>query len=503
MQRNPLKQTPRALRWLPFLLCSAIAVMGALGPAAAGPDPLLRLQPQLAAVKRAIANKDFGEAEKQLISAYINNPHPHLLCWFGRWAARLPSTLPLRPLPLDYFRRCLEASPLPEDAELVAEARAALAHPPSADEQVELQVLASGDELLWVDDHLAGRFPLARPLLLSPGRHLLRRARGSETPLQKELTLSPDQPIYVTSMQGGWDVGFMDLFLVLWAEPEPPAGVERAALWRVIEAALERDNAIAVSQKRARHAQSRDPQQPGCGGVVSCLAELGTKSRVPYVLEVSLTGTAGKSGQPGSLRLTIRAYDVRAEEVSHTQGLELSEGDRAGLERQLTELVRQARRAALRPLAVMEVRSQPAAQLTVDGRERGQTPRTVALVPGPHTLVLRRPDFHELTTQLVLSEGSLPPVELVLSPRPLSRAEKALRVAGPTLTALGLAALAASSAPLLLDGQEVPGSNPLLVLSTRDTGLGLLIGGGVALTTGVVLIAVDRSRKLRLKAPWN
>lgn len=503
MQRNPLNRTSSS-RGVGLLIRGLLAATWLLaGSAGAGVDPLARVQAQLVAAQQALTSKDFAGAEKQLISAYLKNPHPHLLCWFGRWAARLPATTTQRPLPHDYFRRCLDTSPPPEDAELVAEARATLARPLGPDEQVELQVLASGDEMLWVDDHLVGKFPLARPLLLSPGQHLLRRARAGEAPLQREISLSPDQPIYVTSMQGGWDVSFMDLFLVLLAEPATPAPLERAALWRLLEAALERDNALAVSHRRARRALSSDQHLPGCAGLPACLADVGTVSRVPYVLEVSLASPSEPGGKPRSLRLALTAYDVRAEEVSHTQVQDCTDCDSATLERRLSDLVRQARKAVMRPLAVLEIRSTPLAQLAVDGRPRGSTPRTVALPPGRHNLLFQHPYFFDRELPVELAEGSRPPLVFALAPRPLTSGEKFLRAGGWTFAAVGLAAVLAGVAPFVVDGQAVPQTNPLEVLATRDVGVGLMIGGGIALTGGVVMIAIDRSRPLRRTAPWK
>lgn len=466
-------------------------------------DPLANVRPQLQLAQAALQNKDFETSEKQLNFAYLKNPHPQLLCWFGRWAARQAATAPQRGLALDYFRRCLAASSPPEDAELVAEARAALAAPVGADEYVELQVLASGDEFLWVDDHLAGRFPLARPLLLRPGRHVLRRARGSEAPLQREVTLSPDQPIYVTAMQGAWDVGFMDLFLVLLSTGQASGGVDAAALWRLIEATLERDTAIAVSHRRAGRPLTADQLLPGCDGDLACLAELGAKSRVPYVLDVGLRRGPAVAGRPGVVQITVTTYDVRAEEISGTLRDESPDGDRPGLERRLTELLRRARKTAARPLGILPLRSTPEAQLSVDGRDRGRTPRSLALTLGPHTLVLRRADFHDLTQQIVISEGPLPPIDLGLAPLPLTRGEKFLRVGGWVLGGAGLAGLTIALTLRLFDGQLKVGSNPLEVVSTTGPALGFLISGGVALTGGIIIIAIDRSRTHRRKAPWQ
>jgi hypothetical protein len=493
-----LRRRVKRAAWLVFVIVSCLRADGLAVTWAETSDPLASVRPLLTAAQQALDKKDFEGAEKQLTKAYQQSPQPQLLCWFGRWASRQGAAHKTQAL--DYYRRCLEPRAETAEPELLSEARAALAVPAAPDEQVELQIIASiGDtEFLWLDGHLVGRFPLSRPLLSTPGKHALRRGRTPEAATEKVIALSPDQPIYLTSLRDGWDVGFMELFLVLLGGPGVADVQQRAALWRILEAALERDNAVAVAHQRVDPRMTAEQHLPGCAGALPCLAGNGQKARVSHVLDL----TVRPEGSDGFL-LHIDGYDVRTDEVTFAQADRCAACTPARLEQKVAELVRLARRKVIHAVGNIEIRSTPAARLRVDGRDRGMTPRRLTLWTGAHDVSVSRETFFSIEQPLQLEQGEQPPLELSLKPLPLSGGEKLMRVGRWAFTFAGLVAVGAGVGLFLVDGQAQLGTDPLMVLSTRDAGFGLLAGGSAALLTGVVLFAIDGSRPLRRKAPWR
>lgn len=477
-------------------------VARAAGPAtaasAAGGSALL------ARAIKALAKPDLDAAQKLFTDAYLEDPQPAILCWLGRVAQRRGGSPADAVRSLDYFRRCVSAGRPPADATLWQEAQAAAA---SAPPQVELQIIDHEAGFLWLDEVLLGQAPLDRPVLTTAGPHVLKRVRGSHTQ-QQEIRLSRDQPVYLTWLSsGGWDTAFMDMFLVLL----PAAGAGSSGpLFPAIEAALEKNNAIAVASQRVQPAagsasSSAAAAAAGCRGDTACLIQRAKSAQVPFALEIVVDN---KSTYPpgaaiiGKYNIEIYAIDARVEERIYQQSQTCDGCSPQALQSKLVDAALAARRQALRGVGSLAVESQPSAQLSVDGRPRGKTPLQLVLYSGSHTLSLAHPSSYPLSQTVEISEGKLARTRLALKPLPLTRGEKALRIGKWVLGVAGLAQLAVAIPLLLLPEPTVPDSNPLLRVQTHDIG-GVALGTGAAcLTAGVVLFAVDAARSDRRHAPW-
>ncbi len=139
------------------------------------------------------------------------------------------------------------------------------------------------------------------------------------------------------------------------------------------------------------------------------------------------------------------AFNYYAEYLS---SFDLSAEDRAEGERRLE---------AIRPrVAVLEIATEPAgAAVRIDRRDlptRGETPLTLAVEPGEHTVILQRAGFEEATAPATATVGQSARVQVALVGRPV--AVQFLAPAGGALT---------------LDGAPVPSGQAIGVRPGRHT----------------------------------
>ena len=418
-----------------------------------------------AAGLRALSRGEFAAAEKQLASAYRSAPDAeglYLLCQLAWSEGR---TLFAKDLARRYKAE-LEAWPAgvaARDEVVVSlqEVARILAFP---DEPTgELAVLGPDGAFVLLDGRLAGRLPLPLPLLVSPGEHQLNvesehssvKAHG-QVPLGRmvEVRIQPESGSAVSTLIPAMAVWQEDLGVSSEASPlltDAVAGVAR------------REHLSVIGWSGA-------PPQTSladCAQSLDCLDELARRMGVPLVLHARITGPqAGQDSGAGAAgwKLELRLFSGEIGELVSAKELRCQDCLARGAAVQLAGALQEA--LALfrtRPRGVLEVRSEPAAEVWSEGRRLGSTPYVHAAWAGARRLELRRGGHLLWSGQQLVEEGKPTVLSLKLLPEPLPPPDPGL----PT---------AATAKKLPMRTTE-PASRPRWRLPT----------GGVLLAAGAVL----------------
>ncbi|MCS6912706.1 MAG: hypothetical protein RMK29_17965 [Myxococcales bacterium] len=178
----------------------------------------------------------------------------------------------------------------------------------------------------------------------------------------------------------------------------------------------------------------------------------------------------------------------------------------AALRASVARLAQALRRSHLRTLAgQLEVLvTPPEARVLVDGQQVGRGLVRLELPPGEHVVVAEGPTGRS-EQRVRLAARRTERVELVLpAPRPRPPGGRSLRVAKWALAGLGVGLLVAGTALWALDGQptceRAMGQTRCPdVLDTAGAGIGLFVGGALALGSSAVLFGIDHQRRQEVR----
>lgn len=465
-----------------------------------------RLQRQ---AEEALQAKDYDGAARAFTELYKQTRQPDTLYRLGMIAEAQGRLLAAQ----DLLRRFLSDPRFDPAASVAEESEArrvlALPRPPSG----KVNIIGGSGTLVYLDQRLVGSLPLARPLLVAPGKHTLVLEDGARRQ-QEDLDAAVGRFIELTYERSTGALLSTELPGVLLLESYPglPETVARQ-LGQAVDDLVQRERLspfpLALAMERAGTAPDS-----GCSQVTSCQCKLAQKNELEYVLNIGVSQRA--TGQPWQLKLDVVDADIgesAARSEQECAACDLAKAT-AALRTALPALLAEARR---RPRAeLMVVSTPPGAEVRAGGRLLGTTPLSRFVWAGALEVELTLPG-HEpqrlptvvsqdkptsLTVTLVpqVAEPAPPPlIVLPVPPRESGRPRWRLALGGcalgvgAVLTGLGGSALAVADSCL-------PGSPPEAEacrqrFDTSGVGGGLLAAGLAVGVAGVLLLAIPERRR--------
>lgn len=529
-----MSRTGRAIGRVGQELTALLVVLGLFcGPAlvsarqqrskAPASNPALQSSPELldpSAVEPPPAGEpgapDYAALTRQLEAAYRQTPTPELLYKLGIFTQLLGRSIESQ----DLMRRYL-ADPLTGPGAAgwqQAERIVALPRPPSG----EVQVVADEEGLLLIDGRLAGALPLALPLLVPVGKHVISLEMPDKTMKGTVEVLDGRGAEMRFNRASGAVVVTLPPAVIVLAEyvgaAAPPELMRR--LEETTEKAIQRAHLASYGKAAALR---RKPKLAGCLTTLTCQAQLAVQTDVDYVLALRLE----RRMSAPEYMLNLQLIDAAVEDVAATATFSCALCTPEQLTAQLgSTLQRLLKDGPGRPHGTLLLRSEPpGAEVRKGERVLGQTPYEHAAYVGTQELTLHRPDYAPETVRIVVQEGKKATAEVALSlveptpatlvpppvspqaPPPPPRRRPLWRlVTGGVAVGLGLLLAGYGVSGLVIDGQCVSPPEPPAIncrdrFDTLPTGAEL-VGAGAALSVaGVVLLALPPSGGGSTQAP--
>ncbi len=459
---------------------------------------------------------DYAALTRQLEAAYRQAPTPELLYKLGIFAQLLGRSIESQ----DLMRRYL-ADPLTvpgaagwQEAEHIV----ALPRLPSG----EVQVVADEEGLLLVDGRLVGALPLALPLLIPVGKHLISLEMPDKTMKGTVEVLDGRGAEMRFNRASGAVVVTLPPAVIVLAEyagaAAPPELMRRVE--ETTEKAIQRAHLASYGKAAALR---RRPQLAGCLTTLACQAKLAVQTDADYVLALRLE----RRMSTAEYVLNLQLIDAEVEDVAASATESCARCTAEQLTTQLGNILQRLfKEGPGRPHGSLLVRSEPpGAEVRKGDRVLGQTPYEHAAYVGAQELTVHRPDYAPETVRIVVQEGKKatadvalayvePSPAALLSPKvssdpPLPRPRKRPRwrlITGGVAVGVGLLLAGYGLSGLVIDGQCVSPPDPPAIncrdrFDTLAIGAGL-VGTGAALSVaGVVLLALPPSGGGSSQAP--
>lgn len=382
-----------------------------------------------------------------------------------------------------------------------------------------------GGQIL-LDGRLAGRLPLPVPLAVSAGKHQLRMEQGRQVvdvkidakphrPLEVRFTLLP--PLAVVTPTFG---------AVLFADYGDVAAPAEQALARAVLAGAAAERILVLPPQDLAAPLAATPGLSECLRTLACQERLANLVEAHFVLLLRIVAPpkeAGGDKRPGSgtWRFAVTLHDVPAGETSATATGECAHCTLQAASQRLGDMVSQVvRDGSTRPEGALEVTAVPnAAKVVLDGRDRGSAPLRQPSLAGQHEVLVEAPGYFAQRTVVTVTNEQTARLLVTLVPIPSSRSAPLspvselapppgtaqvpppapvpwLRQPGKWVVAgLGIGELLAAATLWSLDGsQSCPKADTghcHFELDSRNTGIGLLIGGGATLGVSGLLFYLD------------
>ncbi|MCS6913861.1 MAG: PEGA domain-containing protein [Myxococcales bacterium] len=489
----------------PYVLLLPVALALLPGPAGARPRAAALLEQG----RRALQAGNFPEAYRALALAYEQAPGPQVLYQLGLLAEAEGRTLEAQ----DLMQRYLEETD-PEEDDPAARSRAqrivSQARPPCS----QVSVLGERRALVYLDQRLLGVLPLPLPLLVSPGPHRIAVQSGGKR-LESHINVPLDRTVQVRfdARAGVVVVTLPPAVLLIEHVHNVPAPVQEHLL-RQTERAVRGANLEPLPREVARELK---PQLTACLEAGSCQDRIRPRADLEWVLVTRVEAAE-------SATLSAQIIDLTTGQEAAQAGRSCPGCSPEQLGEAMAALVTEvANRGTARGRGVLEVRSDPPAEVLVGTQRLGTTPLRRLLLDGPvevrltqagyrveqRTVVIRDRETTALEVQLEMDppEPAPPPLAppVAQTPPPPPRPAPARRP--PWRLGLGIGALGAG---LLLGGfgisalsvaesciaEPIPPARVCRqVYDTIPAGAGLLAASGVLLVGGTVLIALPPARQ--------
>lgn len=429
----------------------------------------------------ALAMRDFGAAYQALAAAYRLQPSPDTLYQLGVTALASGDRVAAQ----DLMRRYLAEVGAAGDLARRAEAQRIAEQP--RENSGEVSVLGAAGAFVLVDERLVGRLPLARPLLIAVGAHVLTVDQAG-VPAAGRVEVSRGQALEVGPSEDGRALQSRRLPTV-FVQSEPALA---APLQAVTTAALAAAGLTGFDG--AAHSAALPP--PECARDGACLLRWAAAQGVQYTLELGVTAA------PCSVRARLVEVTL-AQEASQRVASCAAEGD---LERTLGALLPPLLSEGLaRAQGTLRVTSQPPGALVQVGeRTLGKTPLVQPSFAQPLELLVQLPGFLPERRRVEVAAAGTTEVQIELqkeqsppAPRPLvwQRQRPRWRVAlGAIALGVGAGLVGFGVSALAIDGGCV--SDPVAPslacqrrYATQGAGIGLVVPGALLLGAGVAALA--------------
>lgn len=517
----------RSVSALGFAAALTVVAMSAAATAHAAGAPRAQhnLERLRAAGDAALTAKDYDAAVRAYSELYRLTQQPDMLFQLGIVAAAQGHLLDAQ----DLLRRFLSDPrfdpSVSEAKEQEARRILALPRPPSA----KVNIIGTSGTLVAVDQRLVGRLPLARPLLISPGKHtLMLEEKGRRQ--QEELDAAVGRFIEITYDASTQALLSTELPGVLLLDSYP--GLPEAAaqkLGQTVEELVQRERLSPFPESLAmQRAGSVMPSD--CMQVPACQCKIAKKNDLEYVLNVRIAQRAADA--PWEVKLDL--LDAEVEESAARSNTECPACDQekaaAFVRNALPALFAKARQ---RPRAELVVTTTPAgAEVRVGTQLWGTAPLShvvwagelelelslsgyatqrlpVTAVEGQPTklAVTLQPELHEPPPATLLVPPPPPPVVPVVPVRPVvTRPRWRLALGGAVLgvgvVLGGFGSSALSVADTCAPGTPAAASVCRLLFDTTGVGGGLLAAGLASSAAGILLLAIPNpTRPASLTSP--
>lgn len=503
-------------RVLVVLLLTGVASLAAGAPAAgpgsgarAGAHTARTTERLLRQAEEALQAKDYDAAARAFTELYKQTRQPDTLYRLGMLAEAQGRLLDAQ----DLLRRFLSDPRFDPAASVVDEAEARrvllLPRPPSG----KVNVIGGSGTLVYLDQRLVGSLPLARPLLVAPGKHTLTLEDG-ERRQQEELDTAVGRFIELTYERSTGALLSTELPGVLLLESYP--GIPEAVARQLSQAVDDLVQRVRLSPFPVALAMERTSTAAGsgCTEMPACQCQLAQKNELEYVLSVRVAQRAAE--KPWQLQLDVLDAEV-GESAAHGEK-ECAAGDldkaTAELRALLPALLTEARR---RPRAELMVASTPAgAEVRAGGRLLGTTPLSHFMWAGsleveltlkghePQRLRAELPADKPTSLQVTLVPQVVEPAPQPLLARPVPPGESGrprwrLALGGSAL-GLGVVLAGFGGSALAVADSCLPGTPSEAEVcrqrfNTSGVGGGLLATGLAVGVAGVLLLAIPERRR--------
>lgn len=434
--RPSIRWGAMALLWLcAFGIRSAAAQQPAVAPAA---QPSAPAQQHLGTGRAALAKGDLTLAQRELELAYQLNAGPELLGLLGQVAARQGQ----RTRAADLFRRYLAETSVAE-----ADSAALLALIQSEqDKAAEVVVAGAAGALLRVDDRIAGRLPLSRLLLMTPGPHrlaleldgqrkvhLVKAASG----IPVSVRFTEDRASLVDAIETRPAVV---LFLYDQQLKLPPAPLARAILDRV---RLD-GQAYDLAAERVERGLAKQPA--GCLTQLPCLLRLARTLGVDYILQVRREATS----------YAVQVRDVAVDlSTASPQRVDCSGREEVACAAALRDAVGELLTPSLsRQHGRLRISSRPAgAAVVVDEQPLDRpTPHELALFAGDHRITLRKSGYVTQRAPATVTADALTELALDLKTDLAAQRQRRFAIGKRVLAVVGALAIAGGAVAIGVNG---------------------------------------------------
>lgn len=481
----------------------------------------------------ALQAKDYAAATQAYSELYRLTRRPEALYQLGIIAQAQGRLLEAQ----DLLRRFLSdprfdpssSAPLEVEAQRIL----ALPRPPSS----KVNIIGSSGTLVTLDQRVVGSLPLARPLLVTPGKHVL-LLEGGVRRQQEEIEVALGRFVEITYDRSSQALLITELPGVLLVDAY--AGLPEATaqkLEQTVEDLIQRERLspfpIALAMERPGTETLR-----GCVQTPACQLQLAQKYDLEYILSVRISQqTAGATWE---LKLDLQDVEIENSAAMTQKQCPMCELAKA------TEFLTNAlpplfARARQRPRSELQVRSTPpGAEVFIGERRLGITPLSHPVWAGPLELELRLNGYESQRLPVTAAEGKQenltitlqqevnepPPAALVVpvvppappppappvvpapppeKPRP-ARPRWRLALGGIAI-GVGVVLAGFGGSALSVADTCLPGTPPTAAVcrqfyGTTGIGGGLLAGGLVSGAAGILLLAIpDRPRSTTKSAP--
>ena len=506
----------RVGRLLILLLLTGISSLAAGAPVAgagrgarAGARTARTSDRLLRQAEEALQAKDYDAAARVFTELYKQTRQPDTLYRLGMLAEAQGRLLEAQ----DLLRRFLSDPRFDPAASVVEEAEARrvllLPRPPSG----KVNIIGGSGTLVYLDQRLVGSLPLARPLLVAPGKHTLTLEDG-ERRQQEELDAAIGRFIELTYERSTAALLSTELPAVLLLESYPglPEAVARQ-LGQAVDDLVQRERLSPFPVALALERTGTGPGS-GCTEVPACLCQLAQKNELEYVLSIRVAQRA--AGQPWQLQLDVLDADIGESAASGEKECAACDPDRAtaDLRAMLPALLAKARR---RPRAELMVASTPpGAEVRAGGRLLGTTPLSHSVWAGSLEVELTLKGHEPQRLQAELSpdkptalqatlvpqvvEPTPKPPLLVPAPPPKPERPRWRLALGGSALGLGVVLAGLGGSALAVADSCLPGTPSEAEVcrqrfDTSAVGGGLLAAGLAVGVTGVLLLAIPERRR--------
>lgn len=340
----------------------------------------------IAAVQAALKSGDSAKARSLLEQAYLTAPQPALLLQLG-----MVAEAENRPIAAaDYYHRYLADVGDRVDAAVVSRLQEQMGQLTQPRAEVSVDADYPG-ALLYCDGDLLGALPLAAPLWLTPGSHLIKLQRGPQilTPPAIQFRAGPLAVLRLNMVTSSADLVAAPVALFLFDVAFGPSPMPKEVRQAAERAAQQRHTQLVTLADVAAELERAGPlDRNTLRKQVQAQVAVAKRLSAAYVMTVHILPSVSQA-----FLLSGQLVDVQSGALAQSaeeENLPLQPDAVPAIVGRLTErLLRGARFLARGQLVLRSIPD--GAEVSLDGRVIGHTPLTQSVLAGRHDVVMSKP----------------------------------------------------------------------------------------------------------------